>query len=1183
MDPFTAFSLACGVIQVVDFSMELLSKSREIYKKGSLDEHNEIQSMANHLTNLRADLNLPINAPNPQYTQQLFDDEKTLEDLALKCSETSHELITELHSLQIQGPHRKRKALARSVKAMSKKGTIEDIQKKLNQYQKTLDTRILVNLRSVPPRPVTFLILSICQAVHERGDCIQIMATDFLANSFHHCSRQQINLVSIQQGEVFRRLDIRVQNLVVGLTKEENGFQELKEQLRKESTFINEHISEHFQRHREELASNEFQKQLLDSLYFPEIKARQEEIAEAHKSTFQWIFHDAGQRAHRWSNFVQWLESGHGIYWVSGKAGSGKSTLMNYICEDPRTLRSLEVWSGTTDVLTPTFFFWNPGSAMQKSSIGLLRSLVYQILEAFPHLIPMLTDSGMSEALSEPIAPAKYRLRKISAWTERRLQMTLRRIIRELTTTRVCFFVDGLDEFTGNYSALIELIEDLIQNPNVKACVSSRPYRSFEDAFGGFPKLRLQDLTEQDIRTYATDRLSSLPRTKLLVAGHTKWIPETVHELLRKAEGVFLWVRLAVDDQIEGVKDEDSLEQLAERLQLLPSEMEDLYVHILNKISKGHRKEAVRYLQLVLHWKSDFQTLPFTDRGPNPSLPLIALAEYNKLDDLLCMTSEINIPDMIAHYDRTAKRIATTCAGFLEITSTSVSDEQNHSASTKSESGFSESQNFDVRFLHRTTTKFLLEDERGKRFLDVNSTMSFNPDTSYIKAGLGILIELISRQRELDRSIGDDIDMYIRNIMYTSLLAEEKTGVAQTALMDLVDNTIENLFKHYGNGDSTVHWCTRWIKRIYFYTDRKGNFLGYLRETFQPDEKFVPRKIPSSGLTPTSPVDFLGYAAANGLLLYVQQKLETGHDLSHRYTASYLLCCLIGARFSVSDLAATEYRLRELELIATLLKGEGGVDPNTVAFDGTIWVQVLRRIHRMSCPHGPLREAWIKVITAFLDNDANVQEKVGISKGPLHCQSVFDKSFPGKTFAVASLVSRTGIKPQNFSFETKFQISAMSVIEQFLGHGPGLEEIQSIFIAKGASSYSKHVLRIVFGDECPEELYALSQQQWDHLHGAVQVRDYGPRDSRDSREQAFLILGRVIKELHKELKTQPMEPGNFSDAFSDDSSDDDNDDDDDDEKEEEKEEDDDHDAHDNKDSPDDNESIYYSVPSSPKH
>ena len=156
MDPLTAFSLACGVIQVVDFSMKLLSKSREIYKNGSLVENKEIESMAKYLTNLRTDLNLSITIPSPGDTpQRLFDDENELKDLAIKCSETSQELIAELHSLQIQGPHRKRQALTRSLKVILKKDAIEDIQKKLDQYQKILDTRVLVNLRYVRSEHLT--------------------------------------------------------------------------------------------------------------------------------------------------------------------------------------------------------------------------------------------------------------------------------------------------------------------------------------------------------------------------------------------------------------------------------------------------------------------------------------------------------------------------------------------------------------------------------------------------------------------------------------------------------------------------------------------------------------------------------------------------------------------------------------------------------------------------------------------------------------------------------------------------------------------------------------------------------------------------------------------------------------------------------------------------------------------
>jgi len=39
MDPFTAFSLACGVIQVVDFSLNVIGKCREVYRDGTSTEY----------------------------------------------------------------------------------------------------------------------------------------------------------------------------------------------------------------------------------------------------------------------------------------------------------------------------------------------------------------------------------------------------------------------------------------------------------------------------------------------------------------------------------------------------------------------------------------------------------------------------------------------------------------------------------------------------------------------------------------------------------------------------------------------------------------------------------------------------------------------------------------------------------------------------------------------------------------------------------------------------------------------------------------------------------------------------------------------------------------------------------------------------------------------------------------
>jgi ABC-type molybdenum transport system ATPase subunit/photorepair protein PhrA len=60
-------------------------------------------------------------------------------------------------------------------------------------------------------------------------------------------------------------------------------------------------------------------------------------------------------------SFVDWLEKGDGIYWINGKGGSGKSTLVNYVTTDSRTTASLNVWTHRSQVPTRHIFLecWN--------------------------------------------------------------------------------------------------------------------------------------------------------------------------------------------------------------------------------------------------------------------------------------------------------------------------------------------------------------------------------------------------------------------------------------------------------------------------------------------------------------------------------------------------------------------------------------------------------------------------------------------------------------------------------------------------------------------------------------------------------------------------------------------------------------------------------------------------------
>lgn len=56
-----------------------------------------------------------------------------------------------------------------------------------------------------------------------------------------------------------------------------------------------------------------------------------------------------------WDSFIDWLKSDSNIYWISGKAGSGKSTLVKFIVSDSQTLDILNIWK--PDPLITSHFF----------------------------------------------------------------------------------------------------------------------------------------------------------------------------------------------------------------------------------------------------------------------------------------------------------------------------------------------------------------------------------------------------------------------------------------------------------------------------------------------------------------------------------------------------------------------------------------------------------------------------------------------------------------------------------------------------------------------------------------------------------------------------------------------------------------------------------------------------------
>lgn len=68
------------------------------------------------------------------------------------------------------------------------------------------------------------------------------------------------------------------------------------------------------------------------------------------------------------------------FFWMTGKPGSGKSTLIRFIAEHHQTRAMLQQWRGGSQLMIATFFFRNAGNKMQTSLLGLMQGLLHQIV-----------------------------------------------------------------------------------------------------------------------------------------------------------------------------------------------------------------------------------------------------------------------------------------------------------------------------------------------------------------------------------------------------------------------------------------------------------------------------------------------------------------------------------------------------------------------------------------------------------------------------------------------------------------------------------------------------------------------------------------------------------------------------------------------------------------------------------
>ena len=423
---------------------------------------------------------------------------------------------------------------------------------------------------------------------------------------------------------------------------------------------------------------------IIESLQFSGIAEREENIKMVHPATFEWLFEEENgvNNTTKQPNVLKWLRTGTGTFWISGKAGSGKSTLMKFLHNNDKTHVALRRWASNARLLVACFFFWNAGTPMQKSQHGLLQTLLYHIFKQAPELIAATCPSRWQQRL-----PSK------DSWKHEEILQAFSRLKeQQIDSNRFCFFIDGLDEYDGDHIDIINRMNDLTLSDAVKICFSSRPWNVFESAFGdnGGLKIKLQELNRGDITRFVEERLNE-GRQFLTLKTHDGAYKSLVNEIVDKSDGVFLWVYLVVRSLRRGMTNRDTPIELQERLRELPTELEAVFQHIFDATEKLYHQQAARLYLTCLVAQCQVSALDlfwFAEQDPDFSLR----------DDLL----GVNPSQFYALSQDTVTRVKARCQDLLEFAGANL------------------------QFLHRTVKDFLETRDMSAQ-LEARAGETFNP------------------------------------------------------------------------------------------------------------------------------------------------------------------------------------------------------------------------------------------------------------------------------------------------------------------------------------------------------------------------------------------------------------------------------------------------------------------------
>lgn len=284
MDPVTAFQVAAGVLQMIDFSAKLFSSCKDIRRHGSLVE---LRVSEESTTKLREMIN---QMPLPHNPSDLRDLDTQLCAIGDRCRQTMQSLLDAIGQLKPPNGKRKRDAFRTAVKVMLERSRVQQLQDDVETYRRTLDTAMLLNIKD-----------RLDTAADEQSESVQE-------------SRHEMKKL-IEAVDRHRHLE------EVASAERQREITSVKDQLSS--------LSKELSTNQSQLLDDNARERIKSSLDFHGINARRFQIEDAHQRTFDWIFDCDEEVSRPWDVFAAWAAEQAGVFWLAGRAGSG---MLQQIC-----------------------------------------------------------------------------------------------------------------------------------------------------------------------------------------------------------------------------------------------------------------------------------------------------------------------------------------------------------------------------------------------------------------------------------------------------------------------------------------------------------------------------------------------------------------------------------------------------------------------------------------------------------------------------------------------------------------------------------------------------------------------------------------------------------------------------------------------------------------------------------